>query len=470
MVRVSGGFSLIELAVAIGVSSLIALGSSSILVSNLNSSQGAKLSADSASVAAEIRNELQNALTRRQQLLGVDDYAGTMTSAGAKENCSGTLFLKDTTSTMLSHVTGGNGGEGTKVRIVLKNSASKVLDTDTDANRTRSGLRSDIRILDAKMLGGRVIETSSTGDTLSADLYITVGSASDLSTGRDHRDIFITRLTFTRNNTTGLASDCDMPLTQANSFKICSEIEGYKFSYITGGCVLLMNARADGLDIMHCPAGQHLINIGTADAACADDTSSADCIDDPTRAGKGFVDGKFNCAAMGSTLDNSPLSPGPPTDYSPPYLVGVSSDCVSLNVAYNNCVSNAPIAGFSPTICTAPPTQNCTQITSLVPTTFMPTYPGSMAPPGSIQCACGIWTRLVGEYCGYCSYNLFRGYGVYSNWFSVDVCTAEGNLMPVVIRGTLTDSNFITPTEANKKALCTGVRQPVTYSAPDYKF
>lgn len=462
------GFSLVELSVALGLSSIVALGTSSVLVKSMQSAEDAKIQADSSSLANEIRNELQNAFVRRQQVLGVDSYDGTVTSAASKQNCSGTFFLTDTTSTMLTDLLDPNNFEGTKARIVLRNAGSKILDLSSDANRTRSGMGKSVRILDLKLRKGLIISSNSTSDTISADLFVTVGTKSELDAGQDSREIFITRMMFTRNRTTGVPTDCNVPLTQADPFLNCS-IRGHTYNSFIRACTYFMNSTSPGVTITHCPVGQHLINQGTSSPACVYDTSSADCIDDPTQAAKGFLEGRFNCVVMGALVPMDSLAAlPPPVSYS-----GASSDCISLKVAYDECVANAASVGFSPAICSPPPLQNCTKVTNVSTTATLSATTGTYANPWPVGCKCGASSVPVNGYCGSCSYNLFRGYGYHTNEYSVDQCvSANSHLTPIVghTKQPLTNSNFpVGATEAYKIGVCTGVRRPVS-GGPPYVF
>ncbi len=444
------GFSLVELTVSIGISALVALGTSQILIKNIAAHEAVKDKSNDISLAAEIRNELFNARVRRIQFEGQ--------SASAKAGCANTLVFV----TPASGLEKAYKPEGAPISVNFALGGGGTISGDPAANQAASSSGKRIRALDLSFGNAFLVTGDNSSETISGEIYVTVATEKEYQANiQRRRKIYVGRMTakvLKSGAGAGTITECHLPNTAGNTISYCNEQLGYFYDVSVGYCVYKQTAYTDNTKLKICGPGQHAINVGGLNQACVTSGSSGDCTSTTAMAGKEYINGRFRCAAFGA-IDAPALPPPggtrPSIDRTGTHLAGVSVDCVPINNAYQDCLDAAAFTGTAGK-CNAPPKQNCSRAYTDYAPSQMVTPPPSSPSALPNKCRCGAGPGASGEinvnwYCGYCTTpaTVTKGFGMGAkddgageNYYEVFQCAANGQLARVGDGNNVNASDF----------------------------
>ena len=404
------GFTIAEFILAFGITAIVAVGSSAMMLQGLSTFQNQTARAESSRIAGYIRMELQSRANTRKQ------YSGSATAATSADkllalNCGGALRAIQSDHAIL--VSEATSPQGTRMRANL---ISGSLQSATTV--TYGGVRLDINEL--VFANADVLVTDSNRTLLSGELYLETGKSSTFSKFRRQ---FISRMVLNVSSvaTPGIAINdlisCNVQTLFVSPNNDCIG-DDYYFDTVAGHCVRKVSDFLQTNSL--CGKGYFGNSDGSSNATC--------------------VPLAISCGTRGITGIRN----------------GVA-ECSSTATSF---------AGTSATALPTPPTPPVG-----LPTTPAPTPGGSTLPiiPPTIvsknSCLCGTGTIPHGGFCSYCVYDVDYGYGTtrygttLETIYDVYECQ-DGALVPVSTSYVLTIPGSIT---------CNGSYRPASYFTPgDY--
>lgn len=413
VVNFQRGFSLVELMVAVGILSIVAVGTSMQLVNTFNDMY---------------RTNSRANMVQTQSLIG---KVFTKTSANAAA-CNQIL-----------HFTNGfNTADGSQNDVNLTISGTTL---DTVQNSKVSGV-ADFKI-NRLYLGDTISLAPERPNSYLTNLYMVAdtGPWSALMRSRPHA---LATIVVTLDSAGGL-KECNVTTAPPAAKETCDALYGMSWNEATGECDQALVMDSD-YNFTACPPGTHKINdvCKPTPSTCAygqiargfDLGIATNCSEPPLNPAVGRpsfgvpppVEGQPNYQPVaqpspGPTIPPvtaTPIAGGPPTTAATtctnPEAIGSTTYAACL--AIPTCAAQMQASG---TINAG----NCTTTTTVAYSTPAPTATPSIAPPNDGSCACNDARISNGQYCVYCVPNVNLGYGYVDYSYGADKCV-NGNLVP----------------------------------------
>ena len=357
------GFTITEVLVALGISTLLAVGTGALLIEGMTAYKNQQVKAEALNLAHHIRMQLQGQVNSKLQAKGKASGASVADKLSAK-NCGGIVKILQPDHAIA--VSESQSAAGTQLRIIING-------VNYQKNAVVKYGSASMHIDDLIFTNADAIAQDGTRSLLSGEIFVSISRVGSSSVSKKFRRHFVTRAALelaASPSATASVNDiitCNVQSALTISAGDCIG-DSYYFDTALNKCVKKVSDSLSTVQL--CPPGFFGNSDGQSNATCT--PLSMTCGDYLAEGVNGR--GQMDCSSQKPVVA-APIPPDPPIT-----------------------VVTGPPPPISPT-----------------PPPSAPPAPPAPAPPAVItttaSCACGLGSVPHGSFCSYCVYDVDSGYG-----------------------------------------------------------